>query len=100
MRSDVTILQNDEVKKLPIGNRELNNVNWVHQDKIGYIFPDPTTINLSNQAEEGRWSDITDQKNISEEIVSEEVFMLWFNHGNRPNNASYQYIVAPDVSEQ
>jgi chondroitin AC lyase len=26
--------------------------------------------------------------------------MLWFNHGNRPQNASYQYIVVPDVSEQ
>ena len=26
--------------------------------------------------------------------------MLWFDHGNRPNNASYQYIVVPDVSEQ
>ncbi|MCK5277114.1 MAG: chondroitin lyase, partial [Cyclobacteriaceae bacterium] len=25
---------------------------------------------------------------------------LWFNHGNRPRNASYQYIVVPDVSEQ
>lgn len=100
MRSDVTIMQNDEVKKLPHGNRELDDVKWVYQDKIGYIFPDPTTIHLSNQTEEGRWSDITDQKNISEEIVSEEVFMLWFNHGNRPNNASYQYIVVPDVSEK
>ena len=100
MRSDVTIMQDDKAKKLPNGNRELENVKWVHQDKIGYIFPEPTTINLSNQVEQGRWSDITDQKNISEEIVSEEVFMLWFNHGNRPRNASYQYIVVPDVSEQ
>ena len=100
MRSDVTIMQDDKAKKLPNGNRELENVKWVHQDKIGYIFPEPTTINLSNQVEQGRWSDITDQKNISEEIVSEEVFMLWFNHGNRPRNASYEYIVVPDVSEQ
>ena len=100
MRSDVTIMQDDKARKLPNGNRELENVKWVHQDKIGYIFPEPTTINLSNQVEQGRWSDITDQKNISEEIVSEEVFMLWFNHGNRPRNASYQYIVVPDVSEQ
>ena len=26
--------------------------------------------------------------------------MLGFNHGNRPKNASYQYIVVPDVSEE
>lgn len=100
MRSDVTIMQDGKTEKLPKGNRELENVKWVYHDKIGYIFPKPTTFSLSNQVEEGRWSDITDQKNISEEIVSEEVFMLGFNHGNRPNNASYQYIVVPDVSEQ
>jgi chondroitin AC lyase len=100
MRSDVTVMQNDQIKILPEGNRKLDNVKWVYQDKIGYLFPEPTNINLSNQVEQGRWSDITDQKNISEEIVSEEVFMLWFDHGSRPNNASYQYIVVPDVNEQ
>ena len=26
--------------------------------------------------------------------------MLWFDHGNRPDNADYQYIVFPDVSEK
>jgi chondroitin AC lyase len=100
MKSDVTIKQNDEVRKIQKGNRELNSVKWVCQDKIGYIFPDTTTINLSNQVEQGRWSDITDQKSISEEIVSEEVFMLWFDHGKSPDSASYEYIVVPDVCEQ
>jgi chondroitin AC lyase len=55
---------------------------------------------LSNQTEQGRWSDITDQKNISDELVSEKVFMLWFDHGNRPSEATYEYIVVPDVDEQ
>lgn len=100
MRSDVTIMQDGEVNKLPNGKHELTNVKWVHQDKTGYILPEPTRINLSNQVEQGRWSDITDQKNISKEIVSEDVFMLWFDHGDSPDNASYQYIVVPDVSEQ
>jgi chondroitin AC lyase len=55
---------------------------------------------LSNQDEQGRWSDITDQKNISDEIVTEKVFMLWFDHGKRPQDATYQYIVVPDANEQ
>jgi chondroitin AC lyase len=54
---------------------------------------------LSNQIQKGRWSDITDQKNISDEIIRKKVFMLWFDHGKRPDNASYQYIVVPDVTE-
>ncbi len=98
-RSEVTVSQDGEIKKLPEGNRELKNVKWVFHDKIGYIFPEPTTLNLSNQTQTGRWSDITDEKNISEEIVSEKVFMLWFNHGQRPKNADYQYIVVPNLTE-
>ncbi|GAB4001971.1 polysaccharide lyase 8 family protein [Spirosoma daeguense] len=100
MRSDVRIMQEGKQQDVPKGNRTLDKVKWVYQDQIGYIFPEPTTINLSNQAETGRWSDITDQKNISKELVSEDVFALWFNHGNKPNGASYQYIVVPAVSEQ
>ncbi len=100
MRSDVQMMQDGTQQRVPQGSRTLERVNWVHQDKIGYIFPEPATVSLSNQAETGRWSDITDQKNISNEVVSEAVFTLSFNHGNKPNGASYQYIVVPDVSEQ
>lgn len=93
-------MQNGEKKLMPIGNRVAENVKWVYQDKIGYIFPAPTTIQLSNQTEKGSWADITDQKNISAEIISMDVFSLWINHGNSPDSASYQYIVVPDVTEQ
>ncbi|MFT4566488.1 MAG: chondroitin AC lyase [Saprospiraceae bacterium] len=100
MRSDVLVSQDGEIEQMVKGNRELKNVKWVYQDNVGYIFPEPTAINLSNQTETGRWSDITDQKNISDELVSEEVFTLWYDHGVRPNNASYQYIVVPNTDEK
>jgi chondroitin AC lyase len=100
MRSEVTVEQDGLVKKLPRGNRELNKVNWIYQDKIGYIFPKPTTVHLSNQEEKGRWSDITDQKNISQELVGMDVFKVWFDHGSSPNAGSYEYIVVPGVSEE
>jgi len=98
MRSDVTISKNGQMEKLSTGNRELEGVKWVHQDRVGYVFPEPATVQLSNQTETGRWSDITDQKNISTELISKKVFSLWFDHGSWPRNASYQYIVLPDVS--
>ncbi len=100
MKSDVKVMQNGTIENLSKGDRQLENVKWVHHNQIGYIFPEPATVNLSNQGEQGRWSDITDQKNISEEIVAEDVFKLWLNHGNRPSNASYQYIVVPGVDEK
>jgi len=101
MRSDVAGKINDQViEKLENSSRKLSTVKWIHHDKVGYIFPDTTTIYLSNQAEQGRWSDITDQKNISDELVTKDVFTLGFDHGERPDDASYQYIVVPDVSEE
>ncbi|PHN05280.1 polysaccharide lyase family 8 super-sandwich domain-containing protein [Flavilitoribacter nigricans] len=100
MRSDVRVQQDGRVQTLARGDHELKDLEWAYQDRVGYLFPEPVDINLSNQTETGRWSDITDQKNISEELVSEEVFTLWFDHGERPNNAGYQYIVVPDVSEE
>ena len=100
MRSDVYIMQGGIQQRVPKGSRTLEKVKWVHHDKIGYLFPEPTTVSISNQGETGRWSDITDQKNVSHELIREDVFTLWFNHDNKPNGASYQYIVVPDVSEQ
>ena len=101
MRSDVAGKINGQIiAKMGKASRKLSAVKWIYQDKVGYIFPDTTTIFLSNQAEEGRWSDITDQINISEELVTKDVFTLGFDHGERPSDASYQYIVIPDVSEE
>ncbi len=98
LRSNVTVKQGSEVKEIPKGRRQLKNIKYVHQDRVAYVFPSPTTVELSNQVEEGRWSDITDQKNISDELIREGVFKLWFDHGKRPENASYMYMVLPDVS--
>ena len=110
LKSEVHINQNGVKKLLSNGNRLAENVKWVHQDKVGYIFPNATTINLSNQTETGRWSDLTDQTNISKEQVSTDIFKLWFNHGDKINETDnhgqrklkkspdYEYIVVPNVS--
>ena len=100
MRSKVTVYRNGKVDTLPVGKRELDNVKWAHQDRVGYVFLEPATVNVSNQIQTGRWSDITDQKNISDTLVSEEVFAIWLDHGDRPRNASYQYVVVPNVTRQ
>ena len=112
LKSEVSVFQDGIKSILPRGNREANNVKWVYQDKVGYIFPTPTKITISNQTETGRWSDITDQKNISTEWVKTDIFKLYFNHGDKINETdihgkrkmeqdpSYQYIVVPNVTEQ
>jgi chondroitin AC lyase len=110
LKSEVHIQQNGEKKLLLNGNRMAENVKWVHQDKVGYIFPNATTLNVSNQTETGRWSDITDQKNISKDPVPTDIFKLWINHGDKinetdihgkrkmENSPGYAYMVVPNIS--
>lgn len=100
LRGDVTVMEKGETKKLSPGNRGLTEVSWVYHDKVGYIFPESAAVEVSNEVKEGRWSDITDQKNISTEVVRMEVFSLLIDHGKSPDSASYQYIVVPSVTEQ
>lgn len=96
----VKIQQGKHIRELPDGEHTLPQVKWVYQNQIGYLFPTPQTVNISNQVEQGRWSDITDQKNISTEVVEEDVFSLWLDHGVRPDSAAYQYIVVPNIKEE
>lgn len=100
LRGDVTVLKNGEARKLERGDHKLEGVRSVYQDKVGYIFPEAATVRLSNQPEQGRWSDITDQKNISTELVTMDVFKLWFDHGVSPDSGSYSYIVVPNTTEE
>lgn len=98
LRGDVTVSQGGTTKVIEQGKRDLENVKWVHHDRVGYILPEPATVNLSNTAQQGRWSDISATKTASRELVSLDVFLLGIDHGNRPRNGSYQYIVVPGVT--
>ncbi|WP_114748893.1 polysaccharide lyase family 8 super-sandwich domain-containing protein [Pleomorphovibrio marinus] len=98
MNGEVQIVRkNRKPTKLKKGDHSLKGVNYVYHDRIGYAFPEPTAIKLSNQEEQGRWSDLTLQKNISRELIKKDVFTLWFDHGKQPENGSYSYMVLPDI---
>jgi len=97
LRGNVLVMQDGKKMEMPEGSRKLEKLKWVHHNRVGYLFPEPATLELSNQIATGTWASITDQKNISTAIVKEPVFNLWFNHGNSPANASYQYIVVPAI---
>ena len=112
LRSTVKIERNGVQSIVSEGSRVLDSIKWVYHDRVGYIFPSPTTVTLSNQKETGRWSDITDQKNISTATVTENVFKLYVDHGTGISKTdmhgkrlvdslpAYQYIVVPGITEQ
>lgn len=100
LNGDVTVSQGGTANVITRDSRNLENVKWVHHDRVGYIIPQPSTVHLSNNAQQGRWSDISATKTASRELVTQDVFLLGFDHGNRPRSAAYQYIVVPDVTPE
>jgi len=98
LKGDVTVMSDNKKTVIESGERELKNVRWVYHDSVGYLFPEPVSVNLSNQTATGNWFRINRQIRSSKEEISLDVFKLWLDHGRRPARASYLYIVIPAVS--
>jgi chondroitin AC lyase len=82
------------------GEHHPDHIKWIYHDGIGYIFPNPAKINLSNQLQTGSWYTINKQSDSPKDTVSLDVFKLWLDHRSRPVNGSYEYIVVPAVTGQ
>lgn len=76
------------------GNRQYaGSLQWAHHDNVGYFFPQGGTVSLSNQAQSGTQKSIN--SSYSADLITKDVFKLWFQHGVKPTAGSYAYIVAP-----
>jgi len=98
LRSDVVVSSKDRNLVIQKGENEFENVDWVYQDGVGYAFPLPTTVNIKNNEATGSWWMINKQNDSPKDEVKLDVFKLWLNHGERPSDESYQYIVVPATS--
>lgn len=100
LRGDVLMSANGSQSVTPKGEKQYDNVDWVFHDGIGYLFPQKTSIELMNDKVTGSWWDITKQTTTNKAPVTKEVFKLWIDHGKRPSNASYAYIVVPATTPE
>lgn len=85
-------------KTVAAGQNVLHSVSWVLHDGIGYVFPEKPDVIVSAGPRTGSWFQINALE--SNAPVTKDVFALWINHGTRPADASYQYIVVPGVDSQ
>jgi chondroitin AC lyase len=111
LKGDVLLDRGSGAETLEEGEHELEGVKWVYHRGCGYIFPEPTSIQLSNQEESGSWRRITHQSYVSREQVEMDVFKLWIDHGVRPQgrrgglvntpmlarDVKYEYMVVPST---
>ncbi len=98
LRGEVTLSSGNQHSVIGKGEKEFEKVDWVFQDGVGYVFPEPATVNLKNNEATGSWWDISKQSDSPKEEVNMDVFKLWLDHGKRPSEESYEYIVVPAAS--
>ncbi len=100
LRGGVVVNHGGRRSVLEHGRRELNDVRHVYHDGVGYCFPDPVTLNVSNQRASGSWYKINRQSDSPRDTITSNIFKLWLDHGRQPQDAAYQYMVIPSTTEQ
>ncbi|MEK4003320.1 polysaccharide lyase family 8 super-sandwich domain-containing protein [Paenibacillus sp. FSL H3-0333] len=84
-------------KAVADGTSQVNG-RWAYNDQTGYVFPDNTDFQVKKETKTGKWADVV--TGSSTEPITKPVFSMWLDHGVKPVNASYQYIVLPGKSPE
>ena len=64
---------------------------------IAYYFPEKQELHLQKIANTGSWNDIKGDLADEYEPVTKNYFECWFDHGAAPADASYSYVILPDM---
>jgi chondroitin AC lyase len=95
LRGDVVISINDKKSIVSPGEKSFVDVDWILQDGIGYLFPEPSNVNIKNNKAQGSWYSINRQTDSPTEEIELDVFKIWLDHGRQPDEETYEYIVVP-----
>jgi len=68
----------------------------IAHNSVVYRFPEPADIRLTTKEQKGSWQKINRSRPQGEQ--KGRVFKLWLDHGIRPVNARYAYIVHPGAA--
>lgn len=79
-----------------LGEHNISSNAWIYHDGIGYVFPVKASVMVKTGPQTGSWHSINAA--YRDDIVTKSVFTLWLNHGIKPNNGNYQYIIVPGIS--
>lgn len=94
---DVVISSNGNESTLQtVESNYEDNLDWVFHGNVGYYFPQKGKLQLSAGERKGNWYEIN--TNYANAEVKNNVFTLSFNHGLKPADGSYAYIIVPGIS--
>ncbi len=105
LAGDVLIGKDGQVQKLDSKTHAFDcarlgepcyNPDWLWHDEVGYVLLEPASVRLHNGPQQGSWWEINHE--YSRDTVTRDVFMAWIDHGTRPQNATYSYLVVPGIA--
>jgi chondroitin AC lyase len=80
------------------GVREYTDLKWAWHDGVGYVFPSPQRLSLGVQEQTGAWNLVNGR--AKPDPVKAPVFSAWINHGDKPRDATYEYVLLPGASRE
>lgn len=90
-----------QVKAITKGKAQsLPSPRWLLHHHTGYLFPEQQQVSVFSGAASGSWFSVNCQTRSSKEIITEDVFKLWIEHGKENTEKSYAYIVVPQTNRQ
>jgi chondroitin AC lyase len=114
LNGEVIVADQAKIAPIKAGEHAIEEAKWILHDGVGYIFPEPENLGLTNKEESGSWYEINQQWDSPRDTVSKKVFKLWIDHGIRPQgrqgglnhtpmkvqDVTYQYIVVPTADRK
>lgn len=81
-----------------VGVRKYENLKWAWHDGVGYVFPQPQQVSLGSQPQTGAWNLVNGR--AKPDPVTVDVFSAWVDHGDKPRDATYSYLLLPGASRE
>src|SRR5690606_2020053 len=74
-----------------------NDLNWLIHGGVAYLFPHQGVAELKVDERRSDWSTIRGGDKSYKRVENKSVFQLTLEHGEKPFDASYAYIIVPDI---
>lgn len=81
------------------GIQDYAGLKWAWHDGVGYVFPEPLPLRLGIQKQEGKWTDIS-AASRNQATMTEDIFSIWIQHGEKPKESCYAYLILPGASAE
>lgn len=78
------------------GTHQFKKDSWIHHNNIGYQLLDNAICDI--RTVKGNW--LSCYPAFSDRPAAGDIFSIWLNHGQNPQNQSYSYIVHPNAEQK